>query len=48
MDVRIGMGAADMSCRDALERQRSALAIAASNAVAGNNYFIEIITGLLE
>jgi len=35
------MGAADMSSRDALERQRSALAIAASNAVAGNNYFTD-------
>ena len=35
------MGAADMSSRDALERQRSALAIVASNAVAGNNYFTD-------
>ena len=35
------MGAADMSSRDALERQRSALAIAASNSVAGNNCFTD-------
>ena len=35
----IGIGAEGMSNQDALERQRSALAIAASNAVAGNNYF---------
>ena len=35
------MGAADMSKRNALERQRSALVIAASNAVAGNNYFTD-------
>ena len=41
MDVRIGMGAADMSSHNALERQRSALAIVASNAVAGNNYFTD-------
>ena len=34
----IGIGAEGMSNRDALERQRSALAIAASNAVVGNNY----------
>ena len=35
------MGAADMSSRDALERQRSTLAIVASNAVAGNNHFTD-------
>lgn len=34
----IGIGAADMSNRNALERQRGALALAASNAQAGPNY----------
>jgi len=34
----IGMGAEGMSNRDALQRQRGALAIAASNAVVGGNY----------
>jgi hypothetical protein len=35
----VGIGSADMNNRNALERQRSALAITASNAVAGSNYF---------
>jgi len=37
----IGIGTEDMSNQDALQRQRNALAITASNAVAGNNYFTD-------
>ena len=37
----IGIGTEDMSNQDALQRQRSALAINASNAVAGNSYFTD-------
>jgi len=37
----IGIGTEDMSNQNALERQRSALVITASNAVVGNNYFTD-------
>jgi hypothetical protein len=36
--TELSIGAESMSNRDALQRQRGALAIAASNAVVGGNY----------